>query len=100
MAFDMQLGNESEKIGYSEEDFFIIITKEEGFPNLEWLWEEFYKSPTIDSQRAKLIAEELEIAKNHKRIKSRHSLVRFINRVLPFFRSSNELQENIKCLSD
>lgn len=85
MAFDMYLDGKNEKIHYSEEDFFMIVTKEDGFPNLEWLWEEFYNGPEIDGQRAKLIAEELEMAKNHKRIKSRHSLVKFIDRVRPFF---------------
>lgn len=100
MAFDMYLDGKNEKIHYSEEDFFMIITKEDDFPNLEWLWEEFYCSPKIDGQRAKLIAEELELAKKHKRIKSRHSLIKFIDRVHPFFSKAGVLNKGIKCLSD
>ncbi len=100
MAFDMSLKDKSEKIHYDEEDFFIIITREEGFPNLDWLWDNFYRSPRIYGDRSKAIAMELEKAKEIKSIKSRKHFLAFIDRVKPFFQESFDSNTVIMCVSD
>ncbi len=100
MAFDMNLDNLKEKINYHEEDLFMALEREEGYPNCNWLWEAFYSSPKIDASRSGKIADELTSAKELKSVKANRSLQEFIDRVVPFFRKSYVSNTPIKCISD
>ena len=100
MAFDMYIGSMNEKIHYSDEDFFMLVIREEGFPNLEWLWDNFYSSPKIYSDRSSAIISELAKARGVKSIKSRKEFISFIERVTPFFKNAYDSNVTINCVSD
>ena len=100
MAFDMSAGSKQEKIHYNDEDFLIVITREDGFQNLEWLWDNFYSSPNISSQRSMAIVSELNKAKASKMVKGRKDFIQFIERIIPFFQNAHDLNTTINCVSD
>jgi len=59
MAFDIYLGNESTFIDHHEELLFEIVNDDEKYPNLNWLWENFYNGPSISAERANDLVHEL-----------------------------------------
>ena len=72
-----------EKFEHNEEYLFSYINELEEFPILNWIWQEFYKSPRISSEQANGIVHELiYLSTLHS---SDKQLKNTVLRLLPFF---------------
>ncbi len=93
MAFDMYLSGTAESIDHHEEGLFAIANEafetSGAYPDLCWLWGEFYDGPKIDSQRSGRIVHELIALRSHcLALDASKSLTHVIDRLLPFFSRS------------
>ena len=100
MAFDMQFGNYSESINYVEEKLFSLIRGDENYPQLNSVWESFYRDPEIQPTQARQISEELSRLKKDFSEFGEQDLSPAIDRLILFFLKANEDQSVIKCTSD
>ena len=98
MAFDMYADQMEEKFEHNEEYLFSYINELEEFPILNWIWEEFYKSPRISPDQANAIVHELiYLSTLHS---SDKQLINTVLRLLPFFSSCYKNKLTIKTASD
>lgn len=98
MAFDLFADQISEKIEHNEEYIFSYISELEGYPLLNWIWSEFYKSPRTNPDQSNGIVHELiTLSALHK---SDKQLANTISRLLPFFSCCYENNLSIKTASD
>jgi hypothetical protein len=98
VAFDMYVDQISEKIEHNEEYIFSYINEDDTYPLLNWIWNEYYKSPRINSAQSNGIVHELiSLCATHK---SNKKLVNTINRLLPFFSYCYKNELTIKSASD
>ena len=101
MAFDLYLGNEREFIGIHEEILFSLINENDLYPNLNWLWENYYDSPLIHAARANDIVHELIKLRNEISNKSQYNQVKnTIDRIMPFLSKAYIESKQIECASD
>lgn len=102
MSFDLYLGDRHETIAPHEEGLFYLITdKPSHFPELSFLWDNFYRSPKIspDSAHA-LIHELIELIEIVTQSDDHHYLAPIIYRLLPFFNAAYRSGQSIRCVSD
>ncbi len=98
MAFDMYAGQMEERIEHNEEYLFSYIDQRNEFPILNWIWQEFYKSPKINSEQANAIVHELiNLSAIHR---SDKQLANTVLRLLPFFSYCYKNELTIKSASD
>lgn len=97
MAFDMYLGKKREQIHAHDESLFSAIAGNPNFPHLNWLWENFYKSPRINPSDSNLLVHELISFKGSNSDKSIDFLV---DRLISFFSDAYVTGGSIVCSSD
>ena len=98
MAFDMYADQMEEKFEHNEEYLFSYINELAEFPTLNWIWQEFYKSPQINSDQANAIVHELiHLSTLHR---SDKQLINTVVRLLPFFSFCYKNKLTIKTASD
>lgn len=98
MAFDMFSKNYDAAIGTHEEEIFYLINEDDNFPQLNRIWENYYKSPKISVEQANELVHEL-IEAREKFVKQK-SVTFLIDRLLPFFSKAYRNNEIITCVSD
>lgn len=97
MAFDMYLDGERTFIDVHEEDLFYKINEDEGFPKLNWIWQNFYKSPKITPDVSNTLVHELILLKS---ICNEKSIIHVIDKLLPFFSNAYKSNKVIETASD
>ena len=101
MAFDLYLENEKAFIDFHEEVLFSLINENDLYPNLNWLWENYYNSPLIHSARANDIVHELIKLRNEISNKNQYIQVKnTIDRIMPFLSKAYKKNKQIECSSD
>ena len=101
MAFDLYLGKERAFIDIHEEVLFSLINENDQFPNLNWLWQNYYESPLISPERANDIIHELIKLLDEINNKSQYKQVKnTIDRILPFISKAYKENTQIECSSD
>jgi hypothetical protein len=97
MAFDLYLGRRKVSIDTLEEEIFHIVNNDARFPRLNWLWEEFYNSPSITPKQANDIVHELILLRS---IHTSYSVKKVIDKLLPYFSLAFKDDITITTLSD
>jgi len=98
VAFDMYADQIREKIEHNEEYIFTYINEDDNYPILNWVWDEYYNSPSISSDQSNSIVHELiSLAATQT---SDKQLAETINRLLPFFSYCYKNELTIKSASD
>ena len=88
-------------IDYDEEIIFNLINENDAYPELNWLWEKYYDSPTITPYLAKVLASELTALANSVKKKNNEKLIiKTCIKLSTFFNHAYVAGKNIKCLSD
>jgi len=101
MAFDLYLGNEKAYIDIHEEVLFSLINENDSYPNLNWLWENYYENPLIHSVRANDIVHELINLRNEISNKNQYKQVKTtIDRIMPLLSKAYKEKKQIECASD
>jgi hypothetical protein len=101
MAFDLYLNSERSYIDHHEEEIFLLISDDEEFPNLNWLWQNFYEGPRISPEISnKLVHELLMLKAQFKELKDNDHLNVPIERILPFLSKAYLSNTEIRCASD
>lgn len=101
MAFDLWLNNERESIEAFEEGLFDLIGNGEGFPVLDYIWNNFYASPTIEPEMSrKLIFELISILEIVNDNKEYAHIIKLVIRLLPFFSRAYKKGEVIQGAGD
>jgi len=101
MAFDLYLGKERAFIEIHEEVLFSLINEKDEYPNLNWLWKNYYESPRIAANRANDLIHELLQLRAEIENKSQYKQVRnTIDRIMPFLSRAYKQNKQIECASD
>ncbi len=101
MAFDMYLAEKAEEISHHEESLLELISEDDDYPTLNWLWEEFYNGPAIRPELANQLVHELIRLKGVlKHDSNNKQFLHTIDRLLPFFSNAYQSNQTIKCMSD
>ncbi|MBL1320522.1 MAG: hypothetical protein COA63_005600 [Methylophaga sp.] len=101
MAFDFYLGEDSTFIDHHEEGIFELINDNEQYPQLNWLWENFYDGPLIAPNIAnKLVHELIELRQQLYHRKEHSYLLIPIDRILPLLNKAYVCNSPVKCMSD
>lgn len=100
MAFDMYLGEKREAIEYYEEGLFSIVSEDERFPKLNWLWENFYNGPRIEPNVSNEIVHELIQVRTVFLESGDKTSLKCVDRLLPFFSESYKTDTQVRCASD
>jgi len=101
MSFDMYLESERAFIDHHEEGIFQLSINDDSYPQLNWIWDNYYKSPQVSPEIANNLVHELIQLKEkvYPKNDNKH-LVNAIDRVLPFFSKAYKNGIVIKCKSD
>ena len=101
MAFELLYANESNYIGHGEEELLKIASKSKGYPQLKYLWDQFYSNPRISDRSANEVVHELISIRKKLIINPDNKyLISAIDRLLPSFSEAYKLGETIRCISD
>lgn len=102
MSFDLYLDNRHEQIAAHEEGIFYLIADERrNFPEINALWDNFYRSPKISAEQAHdLVHELIELSEIISQSEEHRYLTSVIYRLLPFFNAAYRSGQSIRCVSD
>ena len=101
MAFDMYLDGERAFIDHHEENLFYLIKEDENYPQLNWIWQQFYDGPRIEPHIANdLVHELIRLKAQIAHDDSQKAIDHLIDRLLPFLSKSYKNKQAILCASD
>ena len=97
----MYLDKRREKIDYHEEGIFNLIDENDAFPQLNYLWREFYDSPKITPEAANdLVHELLELNEMIAKNKKHEHFEVVTRRLVSFFSAAYRSGKTIECAGD
>ncbi|OCQ23768.1 hypothetical protein A7985_07460 [Pseudoalteromonas luteoviolacea] len=97
LAFDMYADSRHEKIDHHEEFIFPYVTESAQFPELNFVWKNYYRDPKLSPTQSNKVVHELIQLKPMLQSNSEHSMV---GRLLQFFSYSYLNQVSVCCVSD
>ncbi len=101
MPFDIYLDEERVFIDHHEEHMFDLINEDDNYPQLNWIWEEFYNGPVIYPNIANDLVHEL-IALRQRVVQNKEYkyLTVPIDRIMPLLSKAYKSGQLLNCMSD
>jgi hypothetical protein len=100
MAFDMYLGERSEKIDYHEVFIFELIENQAVYPELSRIWKDFYGNPVISPERSNRLVHELIMLLEKSNLSDNKIFTSLMFRLLQFFSAAYVSNQEIQCTGD
>jgi hypothetical protein len=100
MAFDMYLGERSEKIDHHEAFIFKLIEDQSAYPELSRIWKQFYGNPVISPEQSNRLVHELIMLLEKSGLSENKIFTNLMFRLLRFFSAAYVSDQEIQCTGD
>lgn len=101
MAFDLYIADSRITIEHFEEGVFDLISNDARFPELNFIFKQYYNNPRIEPHQSNDLVHELIALRSEVFSNNDYKyIVMLIDRLLPFFSKAYISSQPIKCSSD